>query len=171
MLYNEDSIVRIRGTYYIKSLIQGDEENTLIEEFLDQKILLNSLFRILQEDRKKNTELTTNILEILFCFSIYTEKHGILLENKIGDTCMKITALEIKRYDIRKMETTQDSQYVKFLLRQEKLLHVCFYLLLNLSEDMRIQLKMVKRNIIKLLVHCLTRTNNTHRIFLDELLI
>eukprot|EP00494_Astrolonche_serrata_P022665 UN22922 len=126
MLYNEDSIVRIRGTYYIKSLIQGDEENTLIEEFLDQKILLNSLFRILQEDRKKNTELTTNILEILFCFSIYTEKHGILLENKIGDTCMKIIALEIKRYDIRKMETTQDSQYVKFLLRQEKLLHVCF---------------------------------------------
>ena len=63
------------------------QEPRNLQEFMAQRTLLNSLFRILKEDWERNAELTTNILEILFCFSTYSDLHSVLLENKIGDTC------------------------------------------------------------------------------------
>jgi hypothetical protein len=57
--------------------------------------------------------------------------------------------LEIKRYEMRREEMTDDqmARITRYLAKQERLLYVCFYILLNLSEDTAIEFKMKQRNI------------------------
>jgi hypothetical protein len=112
----------------------------------------------------------TNILEIFFCFSSFSQLHGILLTNKVGDTTMRIVDLEIKRYELKAQErgAAAAKKNAKYFQKQERLLFVCFYILLNLAEDTAVELKMKNRNIMWHLVAMLQRTN-TDRKFLDEL--
>ncbi len=58
-----------------------------------------------------------------------------------------------------------------YLASQERLLFVCFYILLNLSEDTAIEYKMKQRHIVRHLIRMLARTNRMNRSFLDELLL
>jgi hypothetical protein len=164
LMYEEDMSHKIRGTSLILQLVQ-DPDN--LNHFIENDTVLGALARVLQEDRKKNTELITNILEIFFCFSSFTQLHQILLQNKIGDTTIKIIELEIKRYDLR-IDKKKDVIEPEFLQQQERLLFVCFYILLNMAEDVNIELKMKSRKIMKHLIKMLKRTNPDH-MFLDEL--
>jgi len=171
-LYEDKITSKIKGTYLILQLVQQEPYN--VEYFLENETLIGALGRILQEDRKKSTELVTNILEIFFCFSNFSQLHNILIQNKIGDTCLRQINLENKRYDVRVAEMNKskdrdaDLKLTRFLKRQEKLLYVCFYILLNLAEDINLEIKMVNRNITGLLLKLLDRTNVDHRL-LDEL--
>jgi len=54
--------------------------------------------RVLREDWKKSTELTTNIVYIFFCFSTFSQFHAIIMQYKIGAMCMLVMENEIKRY-------------------------------------------------------------------------
>ncbi len=47
-----------------------------LEHFIDNETMLGALARVLQEDHKKSTRLVTNILEIYFCFSSFSQLHG-----------------------------------------------------------------------------------------------
>lgn len=206
-LYEDDVASKIRGTALILQLVQNPQN---LDTFIDNESVLGTLGRVLSEERKKSTELVTNILEIFFCFSSFAQLHPILLSNKIGDTTMKIVELEMKRYDMRREKEEQlrlesnsshaqrlpdhllvTTQYLaagskpssgeekdrlkkltQFLTNQERLLFVCFYILLNLAEDLNIELKMRNRRIIPLLIQMLKRTGAPHaddRGFLEEL--
>lgn len=55
---------------------------------------------MLREDWKKSTELATNIIYIFFCFSSFTQFHGVILHFKIGALCMNIVEHELKKYDL-----------------------------------------------------------------------
>lgn len=165
-LYEEDISLKIKGTAMLLQLVQHPEN---LEYFIESDTILGALSRVLAEDRKKSTELVTNILEIFFCFSSFSQLHPILLHNKIGDTTMKIVDLEIKRYSMKKDKEGKDpKKLAKNLQKQERLLFVCFYILLNLAEAHNIEIKMVNRSIIKHLVLILER-KNPDRKFLDEL--
>ena len=80
-LYEEDIDKKIRGTSLILQLVQNPEN---LDHFIDNDTVLGALARVLAEDRKKSVELSTNILEIFFCFSSFRQLHPILLQNKIG---------------------------------------------------------------------------------------
>lgn len=58
-------------------------------------------------------------------------------------------------------EKARAKKLTDFLQQQERLLFVCFYILLNLAEDFAIELKMKNRKIIKHLVKMLRRTGQT----------
>jgi hypothetical protein len=166
MLYEEDMDVKIRGTGMLLQLVQ-DPVN--LDYFIESETLVGALSRVLQEDSKKSTELVTNILEIFFCFSSFTQLHQILLQNKIGYTTMNIINLEIKRYDMKTSEPNADRQKLtQYLQKQEKLMFVCFYILLNLAEDNTIEYKMKQKKVIKQLVGTLKRENED-RSYLDHL--
>ena len=89
---------------------------------------------------------------------------------------MKVISLETRKYSNRVgsmkdcSEESEQTRLWKFLHRQEKLLYVAFYILLNLAEDIKIEFKMVRRGIVKLLSQSLTREND-NLVFLDELFI
>jgi hypothetical protein len=93
----------------------------------------------------------------------------------IGDTCVKILEFQLAKYIVRKQELankettlkkTSPKDYEKELSRfffmvkkQDRILRICFNILLNLAEDTKIEKKMVKRDIVSLLVKNLDRQN------------
>lgn len=61
--------------------------------------VLGAMARVLREDWKKSTELTTNIVYIFFCFSSFSQFHSIIIHYKIGAMCVQVMENEIKRYE------------------------------------------------------------------------
>uniref|UniRef100_A0A672SWK9 Kinesin-associated protein 3b n=1 Tax=Sinocyclocheilus grahami TaxID=75366 RepID=A0A672SWK9_SINGR len=132
------------------------------------------------EDWKHSVELATTLINIL-CFSSFSQFHGLITHYKIGALCMNIIEHELKKYDLWQDELEKKSKafilfdpenqrlrkehektlkkYQSLLVKQEQLLRVAFYLLLNLSEDTRTELKMRNKNIVHLLVKSLERDN------------
>ncbi len=110
-LYEDEIKEKIAGTFLILQLSQVSllsspsilslskikkKEPKYLPHFIENKTLIGALARILQEDRKKNVELVTNILEIFFSFSNYSQLHSILVYHKIGATSMQVISQEIK---------------------------------------------------------------------------
>ena len=56
--------------------------------------------RVLREDWKRSTELATNIVYIFFCFSSFSQFHGVIAHFKIGSLCMGILEHELRKYDL-----------------------------------------------------------------------
>eukprot|EP00455_Lapot_gusevi_P013606 TRINITY_DN1665_c0_g1_i2.p1 TRINITY_DN1665_c0_g1~~TRINITY_DN1665_c0_g1_i2.p1 ORF type:complete len:727 (+),score=154.37 TRINITY_DN1665_c0_g1_i2:273-2183(+) len=159
---------KVKGTYMISQLIQ-DRNN--LAYFLEHNTMLTALTRILNEERQKSVQLVTYLLEIFYVFSNFSQLHHILIQNKIGDMTMRVIDLEHKRYDLKMKEEKGkkiSSRLVPFLKQQERALHVCFFILLNLAEDTSIEVKMVNRGIVKYLMKALER-RNPDREHLDEL--
>lgn len=68
--------------------------------FILLETVVGALARVLREDWKKSTELATNIVYIFFCFSSFTQFHGVIVHFKIGALCMNIVEHELKKYDM-----------------------------------------------------------------------
>ncbi|WAR31213.1 KIFA3-like protein [Mya arenaria] len=176
LLY-EDVAEKIRGSALLLQLSRNPDN---LEELFSNETVVSAMARVLRDDWKKSTELATNIIYIFFCFSSFTQFHGVILHFKIGALCMTIVEHEIKKYDLWKEELDKKKkaaeadksnkklkeEYEKSLRKfeglvkkQEQLLRVAFYLLLNLAEDLKVEMKMKNKNAIKMLVKSLERDN------------
>uniref|UniRef100_A0A672MK39 Kinesin-associated protein 3-like n=1 Tax=Sinocyclocheilus grahami TaxID=75366 RepID=A0A672MK39_SINGR len=164
---------KIRGSTLILHLARNPDN---LEELLHNETVLGALARVLREDWKHSVELATTIIYVFFCFSSFSQFHGLITHYKIGVLCMNIIEHELKKYDLWQDELEKKSKdpenqslrkeyektlkkYQSLLVKQEQLLRVAFYLLLNLSEDTRTELKMRNKNIVHLLVKSLERDN------------
>ncbi|CAL1282548.1 unnamed protein product [Larinioides sclopetarius] len=142
------------------------------------EILLGALARVLREDGRKSIELSTNIVHIFCCFSVFTQFHPVIAQHKVGSLCIDVVDNELKRFEQWTEEMTKkkniiDSgktnaalnseyeksfqKYVSLVKKQNQLLRVCFLLLLHIAEDKKVEYKMVNRGIISLLGKCLSR--------------
>ncbi|XP_036421219.1 kinesin-associated protein 3b [Colossoma macropomum] len=168
---------KIRGSTLILHLARNPDN---LEELLHNETALGALARVLREDWKQSVELATTIVYVFFCFSSFSQFHGLITHYKIGALCMNIIEHELKRYDLWQDELDKKSKacdddpdnlalrkdhekaykkYQSLLVKQEQLLRVALYLLLNLAEDTRTELKMRNKNIVHLLVKTLDRDN------------
>ncbi|XP_060132614.1 kinesin-associated protein 3 isoform X2 [Zootoca vivipara] len=176
LLY-EDIPDKVRGSALILQLARNPDN---LEELLLNETALGALARVLREDWKQSVELATNIIYIFFCFSSFSQFHGLITHYKIGALCMNIIDHELKRHELWQEELTKkkkavdedpDNQTLKkeyektfkkyqgLVVKQEQLLRVALYLLLNLAEDTRTELKMRNKNIVHMLVKALDRDN------------
>ncbi|XP_026871723.2 kinesin-associated protein 3a isoform X1 [Electrophorus electricus] len=174
LLY-EDVPEKVRGATLILRLARNPDN---LEELLQNETVLGALARVLREDWKQSVDLATTIIYIFFCFSSFIQFHGLITHYKIGTLCMGIMEHELKRYDLwqeelqKKKRAGQEDpenqnlkkdydkalkKYQGLLSKQEQLLRVALYLLLNLSEDTHTELKMRNRNVVHLLVKTLER--------------
>nr|XP_046156097.1 kinesin-associated protein 3a isoform X3 [Oncorhynchus gorbuscha] len=174
LLY-EDIPEKVRGATLILHLARNPDN---LEELLQNETALGALARVLREDWKQSVDMATTIIYVFFCFSSFSQFHGLVTHYKIGALCMNITEHELKRYDLwqdelqkkkKAYEEDPDNQNVKkehekalkkyqgLLNKQEQLLRVALYLLLNLAEDTRTELKMRNKNIVHMLVKTLDR--------------
>uniref|UniRef100_A0A8C8F8E9 Kinesin-associated protein 3 n=1 Tax=Oncorhynchus tshawytscha TaxID=74940 RepID=A0A8C8F8E9_ONCTS len=180
LLY-EDIPEKVRGATLILHLACNPDN---LEELLQNETALGALARVLREDWKQSVDMATTIIYVFFCFSSFSQFHGLVTHYKIGALCMNITEHELKRYDLwqdelqkkqkayilqlRSKVTRKMLQYLKehekalkkyqgLLSKQEQLLRVALYLLLNLAEDTRTELKMRNKNIVHMLVKTLDR--------------
>ncbi|KAI7799800.1 kinesin-associated protein 3 [Triplophysa rosa] len=162
---------KIRGATLILHLARNPDN---LEELLQNETALVALARVLREDWKQSVDLATTIIYVFFCFSSFSQFHGLITHYKIGALCMNIIEHELKRYDLWQDELQKKAaadilsnlkkdyekalkKYHGLLAKQEQLLRVALYLLLNLSEDTRTELKMRNKNIVHLLVKTLDR--------------
>ncbi|XP_045200399.1 kinesin-associated protein 3-like [Mercenaria mercenaria] len=176
LLY-EDVPEKIRGSALLLQLSRNPDN---LEELFQNETVVSALARVLRDDWKKSSELATNIIYIFFCFSSFTQFHGVILHFKIGALCMNIVEHELKKYDLWKEELEKKKkaaetekgnkkakeEYEKsskkfegLVRKQEQLLRVAYYLLLNLAEDLKVEMKMKNKNCIKMLVKSLERDN------------
>ncbi|XP_009318988.1 PREDICTED: kinesin-associated protein 3 [Pygoscelis adeliae] len=176
LLY-EDIPDKVRGSALILQLARNPDN---LEELLINETALGALARVLREDWKQSVELATNIIYIFFCFSSFSQFHGIITHYKIGALCMNIIDHELKRHELwqeelakKKKAVDEDPEnqtlkkdyektykkYQGLVVKQEQLLRVALYLLLNLAEDTRTELKMRNKNIVHMLVKALDRDN------------
>uniref|UniRef100_A0A8C6YU06 Kinesin associated protein 3 n=1 Tax=Nothoprocta perdicaria TaxID=30464 RepID=A0A8C6YU06_NOTPE len=178
LLY-EDIPDKVRGSALILQLARNPDN---LEELLINETALGALARVLREDWKQSVELATNIIYIFFCFSSFSQFHGLITHYKIGALCMNIIDHELKRHELWQEELAKkkkadillmypenqtlkkdyEKTYKKYqglVVKQEQLLRVALYLLLNLAEDTRTELKMRNKNIVHMLVKALDRDN------------
>uniref|UniRef100_A0A3P9LD50 Kinesin associated protein 3 n=1 Tax=Oryzias latipes TaxID=8090 RepID=A0A3P9LD50_ORYLA len=165
---------KIRASALILQLARNPDN---LEELLHNEAALGALARILREDWKQSVDLATIIIYIFFCFSSFSQFHAVVSHHKIGALCMSVLDHELKRHDVwceelrKKNKSAPENgslrrdqekvlkKYQSLLTKQEELLRVSLYLLLNLAEDTRTELKMRNKNIVGLLVKLLERND------------
>ncbi|CAH8511286.1 unnamed protein product [Dicrocoelium dendriticum] len=182
LLY-EDIPDKLRASALVLQLARNPDN---LEELFQNETVIGALARVLREDWKKSTDLATNITYIFFCFSSFSNFHGVILHFKIGTLTMSIIEHELQKYDIwkeeletkkaklaclertgdvaarKEMESSYQASLSKFTVlkrKQEQLFRVSFYLLLNISEDLNVEFKMQNKGIVPMLCRCLDRDN------------
>ncbi|KAK7502598.1 hypothetical protein BaRGS_00006173 [Batillaria attramentaria] len=183
MLY-EDLPDKVKGSALLLQLARNPDN---LEELFQNETVVSALVRLLREDWKRSTDLATNIIYIFFCFSSFSQFHGVILHFKIGALCMTIVEHELKKQKMwleelqkkkkayilfgRSCEADKNSsklrddyekslkKYDSLIRKQEQLLRVAFYLLLNLAEDLKVEMKMRNKGIVRMLVETLDRDN------------
>ncbi|KAK1897042.1 Kinesin-associated protein 3 [Dissostichus eleginoides] len=157
LLY-EDIQEKIRGATLIFQLARNPDN---LEELIQNEAAIGALARVLREDWKQSVDLATTIIYVFYCFSSFSQFHGLVTHFKIGALCMNIIEHELKRYDLwqdelqkkkkayilfKKFSENQNlkkeheksfRKYQSLLVKQEHLLRVALGLLLNLAEDTR----------------------------------
>jgi len=173
MLYDEIP-QKVKGTGMILQVARNPDN---LLEVAQNETVISALARVLREEWKNSTELTTNIVYSFFCFSSFSDFHHIISHHKIGALCLQILEHECRKHSLwldelgkKEQAMTKDpnrkkdyeKSYKKFnalLKKQEHLLRVGVYFLLNLAEDAKVEMKMKNKNIVQLLVKLLQRNN------------
>lgn len=160
MLY-EDVQEKTKGTAF---LLQLSKNPGNIQQLIENETLVGALARVLRDDWKKSFELATNIVTIFFNFSSYTEFQSVVAHYKMGALCIQLVEHELKRWDAWKLEslTCDENTARKWNLairKQQILISACLNLLLNLAEDIKVELKMVNREIVILLAKCVSHSD------------
>lgn len=169
MLYEDDLTIKIRGSALLLQLARNPDN---LDELFQNESILNLLARVLKEDWKKSVELATNIIYTFFCFSSFSQFHPLIAHYKVGALVVQIVEFELSKFDawqqdivkVKKKSSESEAEkvvkaYQQKINKQEQLLRVAFYLLLNLAEDIKVEIKMVNKKIVELLIKTLERTN------------
>ncbi|EYC21463.1 hypothetical protein Y032_0019g3837 [Ancylostoma ceylanicum] len=157
-LFYEDTAEKNRGALCILELTKTTAN---LEILIENETLIGALARVFREDWKKNFDLATTIIRIFVQFSFYNQFQPALSHHKIGALCMNAMEYELKRADLWAAEAQnsdeKNARKCRLAIRkQQALLAACISLLTNLAHDINVELKMVRRDIVPMLLKCLT---------------
>ena len=178
----EEPEAATKATYNILQLARTAEN---LEPLLENEALLGLLARLLQEEGPKSMDLSVNILYILYSFSNFSQFHQLLSQARVGANVLEVVEREAKRSRLRELEQAKAEKEGRpvhadpleekkdrlKIRKQEKLLYVCFHVLLNLAEEPEVERKMTKRGIVGLLTAMLGRKQNTELLVLSLLFL
>lgn len=160
-----------RGEY---SCVAGDTHDALSDSLLRHTLsdsFLSVVTRVLNDDGKRSLDLSLSIFSIFYCISNFPDYHDQLTGNKAGDSCFRAIEREITRFqvwcdDARRRDTGvplsavpsgsgkagDDSRKLLSMARkQDRVLMLAFSILTNLSFNLAVEVKMVKRGIVDLI--------------------
>jgi hypothetical protein len=168
MLYeDEQPKEQVKGARSLLFLLV-DPDN-IFNILSEKESQLSAIARTMKDEHKKKMELLIHLLAFFYTYSYYEEFHPNLASLGIGETCMNIVEFQYAKFIIRRndlMSKTKSPDYQKeldkflFLVRkQDRILRYAFTILLHLAEDTNIEKKMVKKDIVQLVVKNLDRTN------------
>jgi hypothetical protein len=168
MLYeDEQPKEQVKGARSLLFLLV-DPDN-IYNILAEKESQLSAIARTMKDEHKKKMELLIHLLAFFYSYSYYEEFHPMLASMSIGETCMNIIEFQYAKFIIRRndlMTKRKSPDYQKeldkflFLVRkQDRILRYSFTILLHLAEDPSIEKKMVKKDIVALVVKNLDRTN------------
>lgn len=174
MLYDEK--LKIEGAARIFVLTE-DKDN--LKDLSENETLMCVLARMFREDGKKSLEVATLVVAIFAQFSQYVQFHGIISQYKFGSQCLDLVQHEMTReeswfqelVEIQKKNTDPETsrftpspeyerslkKYQGMVRRQNHFLRAAFFLLFNISEDKKVEIKMLNKGIVGTLVKSLER--------------
>ncbi|EPY89571.1 hypothetical protein CB1_000094008 [Camelus ferus] len=138
------SYYRLARIDEVANINDMDEYIELLYEDIPDKVRGSAL--ILQLARNPD-----NLEELLL--------NGFLLFNDYGSSLTCLLDEDPENQTLRKDYEKTFKKYQGLVVKQEQLLRVALYLLLNLAEDTRTELKMRNKNIVHMLVKALDRDN------------
>ena len=100
-LYEEDLAKKLVGA---QKLLELAKQRHFIPQLVEHATLLGALARVFKDEGRKSTELSTALLQIFHCFSHFVDFHAALTANRIGESCMKLLELEIRRHEARSVD-------------------------------------------------------------------
>lgn len=118
---------------------------TMSSSLIKSQILNSSYHEALSANSNSNTNANSNALETAYPVEMKAQSNESLDQND-----PKVKKEEIDRLN---------KQLKIFAKKQEQLLRVAFYLLLNMAENVKLEEKMRRKNIVKMLVKALDRQN------------
>jgi hypothetical protein len=172
LLYEEKYEDKVKGARSLLFLIT--DPGNIVKIITDKNSLFDVLSRTLREEHKKSIELLIHLLAFYFTMSYYDNFHPMLSNHSIGGTCMSIIEFQFMKYAVRKDELVRkmnsnnlnkadyqrELERFLFLVRkQDRILRLAFTILMHLAEDPNTELKMVKKDIVALLIKNLDRCN------------
>uniref|UniRef100_A0A0N5AKS1 Kinesin-associated protein 3 n=1 Tax=Syphacia muris TaxID=451379 RepID=A0A0N5AKS1_9BILA len=156
MLYEQTPYI-VSGT---ASILQLSNDIVNVKSLVENEILIGALARVLKDEWKKSFDVAINIVSIFYNFSLYSDFHTVLVQYRIGTLCMQLIDNEIKNWNEKTDCTSASAKSSSIILRkQQDLITVCFNLLLNLAEDLKVEFKMVNRNLLEMLVKVVGERN------------
>lgn len=160
LLY-DDIECMLKGASLILQLCH-DEGNLF--SLSENSTLMTALVRILREEGKKYIDLATLVVAIFCQFCLYRDFHATISTYKVGSQCLELLQCEILKndtYNSSSDSSSGDGITVKkqstSMRKQNHFIRAAFYLLLLLSEDKKVEQKMVNRGILPILVKVLER--------------
>uniref|UniRef100_A0A1I7T4U2 Kinesin-associated protein n=1 Tax=Caenorhabditis tropicalis TaxID=1561998 RepID=A0A1I7T4U2_9PELO len=155
--YGETSAEKNKGALALCELSKCAQN---LHQLVNNETLMMALSRVFREDWKKHFEVATNIMNTFVNMSKFAMFHGALLHHKIGSLCVNAMEHETKRYDLwiadmKKADQDTQKKLKVAIRKQALLLAASITLLTNLATDISVELKMVRRNLVALLVKCL----------------
>ena len=140
-----------------------------LEQLIQNMQLMSALSRVFADDFKRSSELSFNLCRIFLSFSNFMEMHSILSNYRVGALTMKVVELELKRTrhkaeerqkaaeDMVEVSKKHEMKEAILARRQDKIIFVALHLLINLAEDVSVEKKMVKKNLVVMLTENLNR--------------
>jgi hypothetical protein len=173
LLYEGDesnSKEQVRGARSLLYLLA--DPNNIYHIALEKSDQLETISRTMKDEHKKKMELLIHLIAFFYTYSHYEEFHSMISQLKIGETCINIIEFQYAKFIIRrddiitKQRTLAAPSYQKeldkflFLVRkQDRILRYAFTILMHIAEDISIEKKMIKKDIVSILVKNLNRTN------------
>ena len=98
-LYEEDVARKAAGAGAVWALARATAAN--LQPLAGHPTLLGALARSLRDDGRKSAELAASLLQTLSCFSLLGDFHAPLTAHRVGDACLRLLELEVKRAGAR----------------------------------------------------------------------
>ncbi len=144
---------KVEGTEMIMKLCNRIDN---LEPLIQNRVLMSALARIIFEEHQQSAEITFNICRIFFALSSYVETLPILSSYRVGSSAMNLLDLAAtRRYSSSEQKPSIGSDQVASQ-PNEYLIYAAIQLLMNIAEDPVAERKMVKKNLLPLLLQCIT---------------
>lgn len=97
-IYEVDPALRLQALRLLLALVR---DPATIEAVVGNPTVLGALSRTLREDFKKNTDVTTVLMQIFYAMSHFSQLHATLTEHGVVDMTLQVVELEHKRHAAR----------------------------------------------------------------------
>ena len=155
----------IKGINKLLSLLV-DEPVGILEDVIQNHQLIAALARLLGEDSPRPIELTFAIGKIFLSLSLNEEFHEVLSSHRVGALALGVVELECKRARHRvPSELSSDSSTARqysFSSKQQRVIFVCLSILDNISDDITLLRKMIKKDLVKVLARCIQQDSSEY---------